>query len=234
MGPMSEAPTVAGEVARVSGAQRMIEAQDYAPVLPAHVSGEKFQRWAVHILTRPELVDIAQSEVGRLSIMKALMDCANLGLEPGREFHLVPFSMKDPQTGEKMPPLAVGITDYKGEIRLIGNARRCSVIAQLVREGDTFYMRAANAPPMHEPADATDVNAWFDESRPVIGGYAYCAYPGDEYSMVIRMSEAGFLKHRSRARTVKMWDEWPEQMRLKTLVHQLRKWVLWSAEWVPS
>jgi len=223
MGPMSEAPTVTGEVARVSAAQRMIEAQNFAPVLPQHVSGEKFQRWAVHILTKPELVEAARTDAGRLTIMKALMDCASLGLEPGREFHLVPFG-----------GLVTGITDYKGEIRLITNARRCSVVAQLVREGDTFYMRAANAPPMHEPADATDVNAWFDESRPVIGGYAYCAYPGDEYSMVIRMSEAGFLKHRSRARTVKMWDEWPEQMRLKTLVHQLRKWVPWSAEWVPS
>jgi phage RecT family recombinase len=220
---VSEVPTVTGEVARVSGAQRMIEAQDYAPVLPAHVSGEKFQRWAVHILTKPELVEAARTDAGRLTIMKALMDCASLGLEPGREFHLVPFG-----------GLVTGITDYKGEIRLITNARRCSVVAQLVREGDTFYMRAANAPPMHEPADATDVNAWFDESRRVIGGYAYCAYPGDEYSMVIRMSEAGFLKHRSRARTVKVWDEWPEQMRLKTLVHQLRKWVPWSAEWVPS
>jgi phage RecT family recombinase len=220
---MSEAPTVTGEVARVSAAQRMIEAQNFAPVLPQHVSGEKFQRWAVHILTKPELVEAARTDAGRLTIMKALMDCASLGLEPGREFHLVPFG-----------GLVTGITDYKGEIRLITNARRCSVVAQLVREGDTFYMRAANAPPMHEPADATDVNAWFDEGRPVIGGYAYVAYPGDEYSMVIRMSEAAFLKHRAKARTVKVWDEWPEEMRLKTLAHQLRKWVPWSAEWVPS
>jgi hypothetical protein len=27
-----------------------------------------------------------------------------------------------------------------------------------------------------------------------------------------------------------VWNEWPESMRLKTLVHQLRKWVPWSAE----
>jgi hypothetical protein len=145
-------------------------------------------------------------------------------LEPGREFHLVPFA-----------GVVTGITDYKGEIRLITNARRCSVIAQLVRAGDSFYMRAANAPPMHEPPDAnTDAEAWFDTSRPVIGGYAYCAYPGGDYSMVIRLSEAQFLKHRAKARITSVWDEWPENMRLKTLVHQLRKWVPWSAEWVPS
>jgi predicted phage-related endonuclease len=26
-------------------------------------------------------------------------------------------------------------------------------------------------------------------------------------------------------------DAWPEAYRLKTLVHQLRKWVSWSPEW---
>jgi phage RecT family recombinase len=224
MGP-SEAPTVTGALEQVSGAQRMIDAANFAAVLPRQLPPGKFQRWAVHVLSKPELVDAAQSEVGKLSIMKALMDCASLGLEPGREFHLVPFA-----------GVVTGITDYKGEIRLITNARRCSVVAQLVRAGDVFYMRAANAPPMHDPPEdeSRAAEAWFDESRPVIGGYAYCAYPGGEYSMVIRLSEAQFLKHRSKARAKNVWDEWPEQMRLKTLVHQLRKWVPWSAEWVPS
>jgi recombination protein RecT len=232
---MSEAPTVTGALEQVSGAQRMIDAANFAAVLPRQLPPGKFQRWAVHVLSKPELVKTAATEIGRLTIMKALMDCASLGLEPGREFHLVPFEGKD-KDGNPKPLTVTGITDYKGEIRLITNARRCSVVAQLVREGDMFYMRAANAPPMHEPADAEKLGAaaWFDDTRPVIGGYAYCAYPEDEYSMVIRMSEAGFLKHRAKARTVNVWDEWPEQMRLKTLVHQLRKWVPWSPEWIPS
>jgi recombination protein RecT len=231
---MSEAPTVTGALEQVSGAQRMIDAANFAARLPQNLPAEKFQHWAVHLLSRPELVEVARTDAGRLSIIKALMDCASLGLEPGREFHLVPFSLKD-EHNIKQPPIVVGITDYKGEIRLITNARRCSVIAQLVRKGDTFYMRAANAPPLHEPPDAsTNAEAWFDTSRPVIGGYAYCAYPGDEYSMVIRMSEQEFLHHRAKARTTNVWDEWPEAQRLKTLAHQLRKWVPWSAEWVPS
>lgn len=207
-------------VEQSTGAIKMIEAQNFAPVLPSSLPAEKFQRWAVHLLGKPELTEVARTDAGRLSIVKALMDCASLGLEPGREFHLVKY-------GE----IVKGITDYKGEIRLITNARRCSVIAQLVREGDKFYMRAANSPPLHEPPDDTP-DAWFDDTRPVIGGYAYADYGQDEISLVIRMSEATFLKHRAKATTKNVWDEWPEEMRLKTLAHQLRKWVPWSAEWV--
>ena len=230
---MSEQPA-GGEIATLP-VTRMIEAVNFAPVLPARISGDKFTRWATHILTTPDLVDVARTDPGRLSIMKALMDCASLGLEPGREFHLVPFSVKDPATGAKMPPLVKGITDYKGEIRLIGNARRCSVVARLVRDGDTFCMRGANTPPVHEPPGGdTDPEAWFSSDRPVIGGYAYVAYPADEYSLVVLLAEKDFLHHRAKAATVKVWDEWPEQMRLKTLVHQLRKWVSWSPEWIPS
>jgi len=202
-------------VEQTTGAIRMVEAQNFAPVLPSSLSAEKFQRWAVHLLTRPELVAVARTEVGRLSIIKALMDCASLGLEPGREFHLVPFG-----------DVVTGIIDYKGEVRLITNARRCSVIAALVRKDDRFGMRGANVPPLHEADD------WFGERGEVVGGYAYVAYPGDEYSLVVTMSEADFLKHRAKARTKNVWDEWPEEMRLKTLAHQLRKWVPWSAEWV--
>jgi phage RecT family recombinase len=229
---VSETPgTIAIASEQATGAVRMIEAQNFAPVLPSTLPAEKFQRWAVHLLTKPELQEVARTDAGRLSIVKALMDCASLGLEPGREYHLVPFAPKD-ENNVKLPPLAVGIIDYKGEVRLITNARRCSVIARLVREKDQFYMRGANAVPMHEPPDSEDPESWFDDTRPVIGGYTYADYGNDEISLVIRMSEAEFLKHRAKARAKGVWDEWPDAMRLKTLVHQLRKWVPWSAEWV--
>jgi recombination protein RecT len=219
---VSETPgTIAIASEQATGAVRMIEAQNFAPVLPSTLPAEKFQRWAVHLLTKPELQEVARTDAGRLSIVKALMDCASLGLEPGREYHLVKFG-----------DIVQGITDYKGEVRLITNARRCSVIARLVREKDQFYMRGANAVPMHEPPDSDNPAAWFDDTRPVIGGYAYADYGNDEISLVIRMSEPEFVKHRAKARTKNVWDEWPEAMRLKTLVHQLRKWVPWSAEWV--
>lgn len=212
---MSEAQTVGTAVAEVQAAPTMIEQAQaaWAEVLPAQVGVARYRRWALNLLQRPELVEVARTPQGKLSIMTALLDCASLGLEPGRTYHLVPFK-----------GTVHGITDYKGEIELIHNASpHASVVAQLVRQGDQFTMTGANIPPQHD-AD------WFGDRGPVIGGYAYMAYDLDRFSQVVRMSETDFLVHRAKAQTVKVWDEWPEAMRLKTLVHQLRKWVPWSAE----
>jgi recombination protein RecT len=206
--------TVTGEVARVETTHKMLEAQtaEFAKVLPAHIGPDRFTRWALTVLRKPELAAVMQSPAGQLSVMSALMDCASLGLEPGRTYHLLPFK-----------GVVTGVTDYKGEIELITNARPdASVVAMLVREKDDFYMTGANIPPKHD-AD------WFGDRGEIIGGYAYVDY-GGRYSVVIRMSEAEFLKHREAAKTKAVWDEWPQPMRVKTLVHQLRKTEPWSAE----
>ncbi len=86
-------------------------------------------------------------------------------------------------------------------------------------------MTGANTPPHHE-------GDWFNPAGrgDIIGGYAYVDYGQELYSMVVRMSEDDFLKHRAKSRKQDLWDEWPVPYRLKTLVHQLRKWVPWSAE----
>jgi len=198
-------------------APKMISPDTFAQVLPAHLGPEKFTRWALTLLRRPDLAEVGQTDAGRLSIMSALMECASLGLEPGREYHLVPFK-----------GLVTGITDYKGEVRLIWNAVQRPVIAALAYSKDDFAIRGANVPPLHE-------GNWFDPAGrgDVLGGYAYVDYGQQLYSLVVYMSEADFVKHRGKAQTVKVWDEWPEPMRLKTLVHQLRKWVPWSAEVKP-
>ncbi len=204
--------------------QPMIEqwGGEFAKILPAHVGPERFQRWSLSLLRKAmtgKQADtwrqVLQAPAGQASVMQALMDCASLGLEPGRTYHLVPYG------GE-----VTGITDYKGEIELIYRAGRTPVVAMLVRKGDDFHMIGANVPPRHD-AD------WFAEPAargPVIGGYAYCELAPGVYSLVVTMTEADFEHHKSKARTKGVWDEWPEAMRLKTLIHTLRKFVPWSAE----
>lgn len=205
--------TVSSAVEQVTAAPKMISPDTFAQVLPAHLGAEKFTRWALTVLRKPELAQVAQTPQGQLSIMAALMDCATLGLEPGRTYHLVPFK-----------GIVTGIVDYKGEIELIANANpAASVIAQLVREKDEFHLTGANVPPRHD-AD------WFGDRGPITGGYAYVDFGGGRYSLVARMAEADFLHHRKVAKTTNVWDEWPDAMRLKTLVHQLRRWVAWSPE----
>lgn len=223
---MTEPETVTGAVARQVPLEPVLAElrPEFSKILPAHIGPERFERWTVTMLRnalRGKQAEawerVLKSPAGQLSVFSAFMDCAALGLEPGRTYHLVPFG------GE-----VAGITDYKGEIQLITNAERCSVVAMLVRKGDNFFMSGANIPPQHSPVDGD----WFnDEARgPTVGGYAYVDYGGQRYSLVTRMSEADFLAHREKAKTKTVWDEWPEAMRLKTLVHQLRKWVPWSPE----
>lgn len=211
---MSESQTVSQAVEQVTAAPKMISPDTFAQVLPAHLGPEKFTRWALMMLARDDLAVVAHTPEGRLSIMSALMDCASLGLEPGRTYHLVPFK-----------GVVTGIVDYKGEVQLIWNAVQRPVVASLVYAKDDFAPRGANVPPLHE-------GDWFAEAGrgDVVGGYAYVDYGQQLYSMVVYMSEADFLKHRAKAAAKGVWDEWPEAMRLKTLVHQLRKWVPWSAE----
>lgn len=222
---MSDAQTVTGAVEQVIAPNLISQmTPEFAKVLPAHLGAEKYTRWALTLLKRPQLAEVAQTDAGRLSIMGALLDCATLGLEPGRTYHLVPYGGKDKE-GRPLPKTVTGIIDYKGEVQLIWNAVQRPVIASLVYSKDTFLMTGANVPPHHE-------GDWFaPEGRgDVVGGYAYVDYGQQLYSLVARMSETDFLKHRGKAQTKNVWDEWPESMRLKTLVHQLRKWVPWSAE----
>ena len=209
---MSE--TVGQAVEQAQAAPRMLDESRWADVLPGHIGASKFQRWALGIMQRPELVEVARTPAGQLSIVTALLDCATLGLEPGRTYHLVPYK-----------GVVKGITDYKGEVELIWRAVQRPVIASLVYSKDDFAIRGANVPPLHE-------GDWFAEDGRgnICGGYASVDYGQQVYSLVVYMSEADFLKHRAKAQTRNVWDEWPESMRLKTLVHQLRKWVPWSAE----
>ncbi len=203
--------------------QPMIEqwGGEFGKVLPAHVGAERFQRWSLSLLKQAMTGQQADtwrrvmgSPAGQASLMSAFLDCASLGLEPGRTYHLVPY-------GDQV----TGIIDYKGEIQLIHNANPdASVVGMLVRKADEFYLTGANIPPRHD-AD------WFNpEARgPIVGGYAYVDY-GGRYSIVVRMAEADFLRHRDKARAKGIWDEHPEPMRVKTMFHQLRKTEPWSAE----
>ena len=178
------------ELAKPVALQPMIEqyAGEFGKILPTHIGQERYARWCLtflrHAVAEPATDaqrrqveawhKVLASPMGQLSVMRALMDCASLGLEPGRTYHLVPFKGQ-----------VTGITDYKGEIELIYRAGRFPVVAQLVREQDTFGMRGANTPPLHE-AD------WFGSRGEIVGGYAYCQFRPDVYSLVVIMTEADF------------------------------------------
>ncbi len=224
---------VSTEIARIEVPEQLIKAElaSFGRVLPASISKDMFGTWAVNMLAKAlaspdekqlrnwtRVLDPANG-AGLTSVIVALKECAELGLRPGKEYHLVPYG-----------GTVTGITDYHGEVRLITNHEPCSVIARLVRSMDKFAMIGANIPPRHE----------FDPygaRGPVTGGYAYVAYPGDRYSLVAYLPKSAdepdrdsLDKHQAKAGTQAIWGQWYEAMALKTLVHMVRDFVPWSAE----
>jgi len=225
---MTEQQTIAGELAVLSPVTAIINASitEFAKLLPPSLPPEKFARWGLSVLragvnpgtTEQQRKTAEQwarvlapgNEAGRLSVMSALMDCASLGLEPGREYHLVPFG-----------GTVSGITDYKGEVRLITNARKDTlVVAQLVRAGDQFEFHGPHCFPEYRGMPFSDAE--------VEGGYAFTLTAGELSSMVITMGRAEFDKHEARGGPI--WKQWRDAMQRKTLVHQVRKLVPWSPE----
>lgn len=228
---MSE--SVSSEIARIEVPVSLITAElaSFARVLPPTISKDAFATWSLNMLAKAlaspdekqlkawERVLHPANGAGLTSVIVALKQCAELGLRPGSEYHLVPFGST-----------VTGITDYHGEVRLITNHEPCSVIAQLVRENDKFAMYGANIPPKH------DYDPW-KARGPIVGGYAYVAYGGDRYSLVVFMPKSSedpdantFDKHMAVAKTQAVWNQWYEAMCLKTLVHAVRDFVPWSSE----
>ena len=236
--------SVAGEVARIQApaeVEQMIKGElaAFGRTLPNGISRDAFGTWAVRMLTKalndrsnPKQLEAWHrvldpgNEAGRLSVIVALRECAELGLRPGSEYHLVPFGNT-----------VTGITDYHGEIRLITNHEPCSVVVELVRKGDKFVRLGANIPPKHE------FDPWMSRG-PIVGGYCYVAYPGDRYSLVVFMPKSApvnddgepdpdvdcFDAHQALAKTQAIWKASYEAMCKKTLVHAERDFVPWSAE----
>lgn len=228
---MSE--SVAGEIARIEVPEQLIKAElaSFGRVLPAGISRDMFGTWAVNMLAKAlaspdkrqleawERVLHPANGAGLTSVVVALKECAELGLRPGSEYYLVPFGST-----------CTGITGYKGEIRLITNHEPCTVVARLVRREDKYFRTGANIPPKHDYDE-------FGDRGPITGGYAYVDYGGGRYSLVYSLPEVSaspdqdsFARHKAKAATAKLWDEWPEQFRIKTLIHGARKTVPWSAE----
>lgn len=93
--------------------------------LPSHVTPDRFIRVMLTALTKtPKLMECTQE-----SVMRCMMDCSALGIEPdGRRVHLIPYGKE-----------CTLIIDYKGLVELVrrsGNVT--SIRAEHVCENDEF------------------------------------------------------------------------------------------------
>ena len=213
--------TVSQAVATQSKSGALIQQyrDDFATVLPSHVKPATWVRLAQGALRRDQnLQRAADNNPG--SFLSALLEAARLGLEPGTEhYYLVPFGSE-----------VTGIVGYQGEIELMYRAGAVtSIKAELVHAHDTFrYEPGSMDKPDHRPD-------WFGDRGPIVGAYAYADMVGGATSRVIVMNKDQIEEVRkaspSGRKSGSPWDKWWDRMALKTVLHQLAKFVPTSAEY---
>jgi len=195
-----------------------------AEVLPKHMDMDRMSRIALTtIRTNPTLLECTVP-----SLMGAVMQAVQLGLEPGLLGHcyLLPFNKN---VGTKQNPQWVKevqfIIGYKGMIDL---ARRSghiqSIYAHAVYENDEFEYELGLHPKLtHKPS--------FGDRGKFIGAYAVAHFKDGGYQMEF-MPESEIEKRRGRSKSKDFgpWKSDYEEMAKKTVVRSMFKYLPISIE----
>jgi recombination protein RecT len=185
--------------------------------IPKHMTPERLLRIATtSIRTNPKL-KVCTPE----SLLGAVMQCAQLGLEPSVLGHayLIPYKNK----GVDECQFQIG---YKGLIEL---ARRTgqisSIMAQAVYQNDEFeYEYGINEKLKHVPGDG--------DRGAVIKYYAYAKFKDGGYSFLV-MSRTDIERHRDKFSKTKNFGPWVDhfdEMAKKTVLKGLMKYMPISVE----
>lgn len=192
-----------------------------AEALPKHMSVDRLTRLAMTtIRTTPALREADVS-----SLLGAVMQAAQLGLEPGLlgQCYLLPF--KNNKKGITEVQFIIG---YKGMIDL---ARRSghiqSIYAHAVYENDTFEYELGLEPKLkHTPTMSPEKGAF-------IGAYAVAHFKDGGYQFEF-MSKADIEKRKGRSKSANSsyspWATDYEEMAKKTVVRHMWKYLPISVE----
>ena len=194
--------------------------------LPKHMDSERFARIAITaIRSTPALGECLNTPEGKMSLLGALMQSAQLGLEPGvlGSCYILPFrkSYKDARGQWHKRMEAQFILGYRGMIDL---ARRSGAIQTLyaneVCENDSFEMSyGVGGVLRHTP------NLRGDRGE-VIGYYAFAQLDGDGAYQYLYWPKTEVEKHgKTHSETWgKDWSPWTKHfdaMARKTLIRQI-------------
>lgn len=194
----------------------------FARLLPAHLDADTYLGIAASALWRHE--KLAEAAIANPeSLVVALRDCARLGHQPGTDQYALTVRKINKRPG------VLGIEQYQGVIERMYRAGAVQAVhAEVVCRGERFDRRDP-APPYHH------VVSWLDRDPLVenlAGVYAYAILEGGTCSRVVSMGRNEIMRHRDAAATTDIWDgPFGKSMWLKTVAHELEKWVPTSAEY---
>lgn len=155
-----------------------------------------------------------------LSIVRASLQAAELGLEPGSslgEFYLVPF--RNRKTNEME---AQGIPGYRGLIALARRSGEISnLFAEVVYQGDSFEVEfGLDSKLVHKPS-------WSDgreSAANLMFVYAVARFKDGSYQFaVMSRSQVDGIRRRSKASDSGPWVTDYEEMAKKTVIRRLAK-----------
>ncbi len=188
--------------------------------LPKHLDADRLIRIAMTEMRRnPELLSCEIK-----SLLGAIMQAAQLGLEPGLLGHcyLIPF--KNRKNGTKEVQFVIG---YKGLIDLVRRSGEVETIkAEAVYENDEFeFEYGLDERLRHKPL-------LFGDRGKLIGFYAYAKFKDGGHAFhVMSVEEINRIRDKySRAKESGPWREEYESMAKKTVIRQLIKYLPISIE----
>lgn len=189
----------------------------FAAVLPKHVTYDRLFKITLNCVARTKLL----RECSPISIVRSMMQAAELGLEPGSalgDAYLVPYRQKHGGYEAQFIP------GYRGLVRIALEEKLCvKVDAVVVRAGDGWTFAKGSLPPkpIHTPLP-------FSDAEP-IGFYVVVTLPGGEKKWET-MSVAQINKIRDRATFRDREKKGPwftdyEEMAKKTVWKRLAKYL---------
>jgi recombination protein RecT len=167
----------------------------------------------------PQLLDCTP-----VSVMRALLYCAEVGLEPGlsnSRVYLIPRNIKvsrDPDKWERQCTVMTGVWGYV-ELAARDGAK---IWAEVVRKNDRFAYSAGSGEPTIE--HLPDVFATEAERGPIVGAYA-CArlHDGSIAVAVMGVAELEQARKSGDSKPGGPWDVWYSEMAKKTVIKRLCK-----------
>lgn len=147
-----------------------------------------------------------------------LMVRAQMGFDMRSEAMLYPVARKDNKVGGKLRfTIQKGYKGYVFEAKKYAAGTVIDIDAQLVYENDEFCPHFKD---QNHPYDTFEFNPpknVFVDRGKIVGGFAYITYENHLQNKLVVMSKQEIDKHKAKAMAQKIWNEWYEQMALKTL-----------------
>lgn len=207
--------------------------KQFALALPKHMTADRFTRVALTEMRKvPKLME---SDPG--SFMGAIMQCAQLGIEPGGALghaYLLPFENR--RTGKTEVQFILG---YKGMIDLARRSGQIvSIEARAVYESDTFSVSFGLHPDLqHEPdweaEDRGELRAVYAVAKLQGGGVQFEVMGRKEIER-IRNESQGYKTAERFGKSNTPWHTHFDEMARKTVLRRLFKYLPVSIEYVEA